>query len=134
MSSTTGQGGNGTGGRPGARLGGPERGHIPHRVDDAPFEPAEETPMTPEQERLYRASQWRMMWWKLKRHRLAVAARAIARGRRRPPPVFRQVAHFTGEFASPGSFRRRTSATSSARRSATRRRWHKPTSLTAVAR
>ena len=28
--------------------------------------------MTPEQERYYRASQWKMMWWKLRRHRLAV--------------------------------------------------------------
>ena len=81
MSSTTGGGGDtgrgdggSTGGVPGRRLGGPERGQIPHRVDDAPFKPAEDVPMTPEQERLYRASQWRMMWWKLKRHRLAVAS------------------------------------------------------------
>src|SRR5260221_2795309 len=28
--------------------------------------------MTAAQERYYMASQWRMMWWKLKRHRIAV--------------------------------------------------------------
>ena len=38
----------------------------------APFDPYSVEAMTPEQERFYRASQWRMMWWKLRRHRLAV--------------------------------------------------------------
>ncbi|MFQ5971921.1 MAG: ABC transporter permease, partial [Alphaproteobacteria bacterium] len=33
-----------------------------------------EVVLTPEQERFYMASQWRLMWWKLKRHRIAVAA------------------------------------------------------------
>ena len=33
--------------------------------------------MTPEQERFYLASQWRMMWWKLRRHRLAVISGAV---------------------------------------------------------
>ena len=33
--------------------------------------------MTPAQERFYVASQWRMVWWKLRRHRVAVAAGAI---------------------------------------------------------
>ncbi|WP_298724742.1 ABC transporter permease [uncultured Ferrovibrio sp.] len=28
--------------------------------------------MTPEQERYYRASQWRMMWWKFRRHKLGL--------------------------------------------------------------
>ena len=33
--------------------------------------------LTPEQERFYRASQWRIMWWKFKRHRIAVFCAAI---------------------------------------------------------
>ncbi|MCC7045114.1 MAG: ABC transporter permease, partial [Alphaproteobacteria bacterium] len=33
--------------------------------------------MTAEQERYYLASQWKMMWWKLKRHRLAVVSGVI---------------------------------------------------------
>ena len=28
--------------------------------------------LTPEQERFYLASQWKMMWWKFRRHRIAV--------------------------------------------------------------
>ena len=33
--------------------------------------------MTPAQERFYMASQWRMMWWKLRRHRVAVVSGTI---------------------------------------------------------
>ncbi|MGE0254728.1 MAG: ABC transporter permease [Alphaproteobacteria bacterium] len=47
---------------------------LPHFVDDAPFEPAAEVALTPQQERFYMASQWKLMWWKLARHRIAVAA------------------------------------------------------------
>jgi peptide/nickel transport system permease protein len=47
-------------------------GTLPHFVDTAPFDPKEADRLTPELERYYLASQWRMMWWKLKRHRLAV--------------------------------------------------------------
>ncbi len=43
----------------------------------APFEPHAGETLTPEQERFYRASQWQIMWWKLKRHRIAVIAGAI---------------------------------------------------------
>ena len=50
---------------------------IAHFVSDEPFEPNRVEPMTPAQERYYRASQWRMMWWKLRRHRLAVISGAI---------------------------------------------------------
>ena len=48
-----------------------------HFVNDAPFDPNVATTLTPEQERYYMASQWRLMWWKLKRHRLAVASGAF---------------------------------------------------------
>ncbi len=43
-----------------------------HYVSTAPFDPYSIERLTPEQERYYMASQWRMMWWRLKRHRLAV--------------------------------------------------------------
>ena len=48
-----------------------------HFVNDAPFDPNVATTLTPEQERYYMASQWRLMWWKLKRHRLAVVSGAF---------------------------------------------------------
>ena len=44
-------------------------------VDQAPFDPAADTEhLTPEQERFYTASQWQLMWWKFRRHKLAVVA------------------------------------------------------------
>ena len=47
---------------------------LPHYVSQAPFDPYTVEQMTPEQERYYMASQWRMMWWRFKRHKLAVGA------------------------------------------------------------
>ena len=47
---------------------------LPHYVDEAPFDVLEAELLTPEQERYYMASQWRMMWWRFKRHKVAVAA------------------------------------------------------------
>jgi peptide/nickel transport system permease protein len=47
---------------------------LPHYANPAPFNPQEAEKLTPELQRYYMASQWRMMWWKLKRHRLAVAS------------------------------------------------------------
>jgi len=46
---------------------------LPHYVSDAPFDRRAAERLSPELEKYYRASQWRMMWWKLKRHRVAVA-------------------------------------------------------------
>jgi peptide/nickel transport system permease protein len=48
-----------------------------HYVSTAPFDPYSIERLTPEQERYYMASQWRMMWWRLKRHRLAVVSGLI---------------------------------------------------------
>ena len=45
---------------------------LEHFVSSAPFDPYSIEALTPEQERYYLASQWRMMWWRFKRHRLAV--------------------------------------------------------------
>jgi peptide/nickel transport system permease protein len=50
---------------------------LPHYVSVAPFDPYAVELMTPAQERFYMASQWRMMWWKLRRHRIAVLSGAI---------------------------------------------------------
>jgi len=52
-------------------------GRLEHYVSEAPFEPYASETLTPAQERFYRASQWRIMWWKFKRHRIAVIAAAI---------------------------------------------------------
>ncbi len=43
-----------------------------HFVDSQPFNPFSTEELTPEQERYYQASQWRIMWWKFKRHKVAV--------------------------------------------------------------
>jgi peptide/nickel transport system permease protein len=45
---------------------------MPHYVSEAPFDPRSIEKLTPDQERIYLASQWRLMWWKFRRHRLAV--------------------------------------------------------------
>jgi peptide/nickel transport system permease protein len=45
-----------------------------HYISRAPFDPTAIEALTPEQEQFYMASQWRMMWWRLKRHRVAVIA------------------------------------------------------------
>ena len=50
---------------------------LEHFVSTEPFDPYSVEAMTPEQERFYLASQWRMMWWKLKRHRLAVISGVV---------------------------------------------------------
>jgi peptide/nickel transport system permease protein len=50
---------------------------LEHYVSQEPFEPLATEKLTPEQERFYRASQWRIMWWKFRRHRIAVASAVI---------------------------------------------------------
>jgi peptide/nickel transport system permease protein len=47
---------------------------LPHYVSEAPFDPQGADALTSDQERFYLASQWSLMLWKLKRHRLAVIA------------------------------------------------------------
>ncbi|MFN4088810.1 MAG: ABC transporter permease [Alphaproteobacteria bacterium] len=43
-----------------------------HYVSDAPFDPYSVEKLTAEQERYFQATQWQLMWWKLRRHKLAV--------------------------------------------------------------
>ena len=48
-----------------------------HFVSSEPFDAQSVEKMSPEQERYYLASQWQLMWWKLKRHRVAVFCGAL---------------------------------------------------------
>jgi peptide/nickel transport system permease protein len=50
---------------------------LPHYVSPAPFDPYSVEAMTPAQERYFMASQWRMTWWKLRRHHIAVVSGAL---------------------------------------------------------
>lgn len=47
---------------------------LPHYVSDAPFDVYDVERMTPEQERYFLASQWKMIWWRFCRHRIAVVS------------------------------------------------------------
>ena len=56
----------------------PGRGaKLPHYVSPEPFEYEAAGRLTPEQERYYLASQWKLMWWRFKRHRLAVISAVV---------------------------------------------------------
>ncbi len=50
---------------------------LEHFVTTEPFEPYKAETLTPEQERFYSASQWQIMWWKFKRHRIALISGVI---------------------------------------------------------
>ena len=45
---------------------------IPHYVSREPFDPRAIEKLTPEQEKIFLASQKKLLWWKFKRHRVAV--------------------------------------------------------------
>ncbi|MGR9172963.1 ABC transporter permease [Hyphomicrobiales bacterium] len=47
---------------------------LPHYVSTAPFDPIATETMTSAQSRIHLASQKQLMWWKFKRHRLALAS------------------------------------------------------------
>ena len=58
--------------------GGPEGpGGMNHFVNESDWDPNVVETLTPEQEKYYLASQWQIMWWKLKRHRLAVVSGSL---------------------------------------------------------
>ena len=48
------------------------RSESEHYVNPEAFNPSEMETLSPAQERYYQASQWQIMWWKFRRHRLAV--------------------------------------------------------------
>jgi peptide/nickel transport system permease protein len=45
-----------------------------HYVDTAVFDPGATEPVGAENEQFYRASSWQLMWWKFRRHKVAVAS------------------------------------------------------------
>ncbi|WP_112663156.1 ABC transporter permease [Microvirga flavescens] len=48
-----------------------------HYVDPMPFDPGAGEPVGSESESFYRASSWKLMWWKFRRHKVAVASALI---------------------------------------------------------
>ena len=51
---------------------------LPDRFTDAaPFDPSDVERLTPEQERYFQASQWRIIWWRFRRHKIAVASLVV---------------------------------------------------------
>lgn len=48
-----------------------------HYVSTAPFDPAYGEAMSDQQKRVFLASQWKLMWWKFKRHRIALLSGII---------------------------------------------------------
>ena len=50
----------------------PDGNRLEHWASDEPFDPRVAEALTPEQERIYMASQWRMMWIRFRKHKLAV--------------------------------------------------------------
>ncbi|WP_421779558.1 ABC transporter permease [Kiloniella litopenaei] len=55
----------------------PQNRPMEHYVNPAPFDPQSVTKLTPQQERYFTASQWQIMWWKFKKHKLAVYSGVI---------------------------------------------------------
>ncbi|MGI9425641.1 MAG: ABC transporter permease [Hyphomicrobiaceae bacterium] len=55
----------------------PPGADLDHYVNEAPFDPRSIEQLTKAQEKIYLASQWRLMWWKFCRHRVAVVSGAF---------------------------------------------------------
>jgi len=52
----------------------PDGAPLAHFVSDRPFDPQAIEKLTPEQQRIYLASQLRLMWWKFRKHKAAVVS------------------------------------------------------------
>src|SRR5262249_29531977 len=50
---------------------------LPHYVNPEPFDPDAVERIDPQQEKIYFASQWRMMWSRFRKHKLALAAAVV---------------------------------------------------------
>ncbi|WP_020590399.1 ABC transporter permease [Kiloniella laminariae] len=48
------------------------KNNLEHFVSSAAFDPQTISKLTPQQERYYTASQWQIMWWKFRKHKLAL--------------------------------------------------------------
>ncbi|CAN5241495.1 ABC transporter permease [soil metagenome] len=71
----------------------PSGAPLDHYISPAPFDPKSVEAMSEEQKAIFLAGQWRLMWWKFKRHRLALAS-AIFLG-------FMYATIFISEFLAP---------------------------------
>ncbi len=56
---------------------GNDHGRLEHYVSPDPFVPEAAETLTSAQEEFYRASQWRIMWWKFRRHRIALVSAVV---------------------------------------------------------
>jgi len=54
-----------------------EDGRLQHWADKQPFDPHTRETLTAEQEKFYLASQWQLMWWKFRRHKLAMISAIV---------------------------------------------------------
>jgi peptide/nickel transport system permease protein len=70
-----------------------------HYVNPAPFDPRRIDQLTSAQEKVFLASQWKLMWWKFKRHRVAVASALFL--------VFMYFCAAFAEFLSPYNYQAR---------------------------
>ena len=52
----------------------PARTPTPHYVNETPWDPYVSEKLTAEQEKYYMAGQWKLMWWRFRRHRPAVVS------------------------------------------------------------
>ena len=50
----------------------PTPDRLPHYVSDAPFNPGRPAPMSAALQEYYTASSYTMMWWRYRRHKIAV--------------------------------------------------------------
>ncbi|HMA13747.1 MAG: ABC transporter permease [Bacteroidota bacterium] len=50
---------------------------LPHYVNETPFDPNTVEQLSPQQERYYQAPEWRIVWWRFRRHRVAVWSAAF---------------------------------------------------------
>ena len=50
----------------------PDRPPTPHYVNETPWDPYVSEKLTADQEKYYMAGQWKLMWWRFRRHRPAV--------------------------------------------------------------
>src|ERR1700733_4971376 len=54
-----------------------DRAPTPHFVNREPWDPYVSETLTAEQEKYYMAGQWKLMWWRFRRHRPAVVSALI---------------------------------------------------------
>ena len=52
----------------------PRPAPMPHYVNTAPWDPYVSEKLTADQEKYYMAGQWKLMWWRFRRHKPAVVS------------------------------------------------------------